>query len=373
MHIDNKIKVIAFYLPQYHPTLDNNLWWGKGFTEWTNVAKAKPLFSGHYQPHIPADLGFYDLRLSEVRQAQAELAQEAGIEGFCYYHYWFGNEKQELEMPFNEVVKLGKPDFPFCLCWANESWYSKFWNKDAKVKSKKLLVEQTYPDKDDNAKHFYSLLSAFRDSRYIKIDDRPIFMIYKPLDFPKVDSFIQEWKTLALKNGLKGIYFIGYTLRIETEYKKIINAGFDAVNSCRLDQITIDKNFFLNFIKSAIRKSENLIFHRPMRIRYAKAMLQFVGKEEKINNIFPTLIPNWDHTPRSGYNGYLYTKSTPELFEKHALQVFNMINSKPEDDRICFLKSWNEWGEGNYMEPDLKFGKKYIYALRSALQRGSDK
>ena len=136
-------KVIAFYLPQFHPTPHNDEWWGKGFTEWTNVGKAKPLFWGHYQPKVPADLGYYDLRLSEVREAQAELAREAGIYGFCYYHYWFGDGKEELELPFDEVLRLGKPDIPFMLCWANESWHKKFWNKDGIGTSKQVLVEQT--------------------------------------------------------------------------------------------------------------------------------------------------------------------------------------------------------------------------------------
>ena len=136
-----KARVIAFYLPQYHPTIDNDKWWGKGFTEWTNVGKAKPLFHGHYQPKVPADLGYYDLRLPEIREEQAKMAREAGIEGFCYYHYWFGNGKRELERPFNEVLRLGKPEYPFCLCWANESWHAKLWNKDGNYSSK-MLIEQ---------------------------------------------------------------------------------------------------------------------------------------------------------------------------------------------------------------------------------------
>lgn len=149
----SKPKLIAFYLPQYHPTLDNDKWWGKGFTEWTNVGKAKPLFIGHYQPKVPADLGYYDLRVPEVRELQASLAKEAGIYGFCYYHYWFGNGRKELELPFAEVLKSEKPNFPFCLCWANESWHSKFWNKDGSIE-KKILIEQLYPGDDDIINHF---------------------------------------------------------------------------------------------------------------------------------------------------------------------------------------------------------------------------
>ena len=141
--MENKIKIIAFYLPQFHPFKENDEWWGKGFTEWTNVAKAKPLFKGHYQPKIPADLGFYDLRLPEVREEQAQLAKQAGIYGFCYWHYWF-NGQELMERPWNEVVNSENPDFPFCIGWANESWMSKMWNKDGSIAAGKILIEQTY-------------------------------------------------------------------------------------------------------------------------------------------------------------------------------------------------------------------------------------
>ena len=222
-----KIRAIAFYLPQYHPTKENDEWWGKGFTEWTNVAKARPLFKGHIQPHIPADLGFYDLRLSESREAQAALAQKYGIEGFCYWHYWFGNGKRLLERPFNEVLKSGKPDFPFCLAWANHSWMKKLWDPNATFKDK-LLMEQTYPGDDDIKAHFYTVLPAFQDKRYITVNGCPLFLIYAPLDYKEVSRFIEMWRSLALQNGLKGIYFVGQggmPFR-----SKILSLGFDAFN-----------------------------------------------------------------------------------------------------------------------------------------------
>ena len=243
-----RAKIIAYYPPQYHPTPDNDKWWGKGFTEWTNVAKASPLFKGHYQPKIPADLGFYDLRLPEVREQQAQLARQAGLEGFCYYHYWFGNGKQELELPFNEVVRSGKPDFPFCLCWANESWYAKSWNKDGKVGKANLLIQQEYPGTADHEKHFYTLLSALKDPRYIKIENKPVFVIYKPLQFPNVRHFIGEWNSLAIRNGLEGIYFIGYTTNVEYEYNQITEQGFDAVNSCNLSRFFQLREFYNQYV-----------------------------------------------------------------------------------------------------------------------------
>ncbi|MBR1455274.1 MAG: glycoside hydrolase family 99-like domain-containing protein, partial [Lachnospiraceae bacterium] len=194
-----KARVIAFYLPQFHPTPENDKFWGKGFTEWTNVAKAKPLFKGHHQPHIPADLGFYDLRMPEVRDAQAKLARDAGIEGFCYWHYWFGNGKQFLQKIFDEVVESGKPDFPFCVGWANHSWNNKNWVNTPTFSKDYYIAEQTYPGAEDNEKHFYSLLKAFKDPRYIKVDGKLLFYIFAPLKFPNVSAFISQWNELAKK------------------------------------------------------------------------------------------------------------------------------------------------------------------------------
>lgn len=356
------MEIIAYYLPQYHPTPDNDRWWGKGFTEWTNVAKAKPLFRGHYQPKIPADLGFYDLRNDWVREEQAQLAHKAGVTGFCYYHYWFGNGKKELEIPFNKVLKSGKPDFPFCLCWANESWYRKFWNKDGEVIDSKFLIEQNYPGENDHINHFNHLLSAFKDDRYIKIDNKPIFVIYKPLTFPQVDDFIKLWNKLAIDNGFNGIFFIGFTYNVEKEGEEILKAGFNAVDSCRLNRNRI-KNFGWFF-----RKLLSVVFHTPRKTSYKKYYPKLIGDIEKDHpKIFPTLIPNWDHTPRSGINGDLMTKSRPEYFKKHCLDVLRAISKKDKNSQICFLKSWNEWGEGNYMEPDLKYGHGYINALSEAI------
>lgn len=361
--MNKKPEIIAFYLPQYHPTPHNNKWWGEGFTEWTNVAKAKPLFPGHYQPKIPADLGFYDLRMAEVRAKQVELAKEAGVTGFCYYHYWFGNGEQELELPFNEVVKSGEPNFPFCLCWANETWGRKMWNKDGAVIGQEILAEQKYPGEQDDIMHFNSLLPAFKDKRYIKIDGKPLFMIYRPFAFDEVSRFIKLWNTLAKENGLDGFYFVGYSLFANQEYDYLKRLGFDAIVSCRLDRnVKHDLGW-------AIRKLISVFFHTPRRIEYKKIIPTFTNEFDKKDDVFPTMIPNWDHTPRSGVNGDLFTNSTPDLFELHASQILSNIIDKPLNRQICFIKSWNEWGEGNYMEPDLKYGRGYIRALANVIKK----
>lgn len=358
-------KVIAFYLPQYHPTKHNNEWWGEGFTEWTNVGKAKKLYPGHYQPKVPADLGYYDLRLSDVKEKQAQLAKEAGIYGFCYYHYWFSEGNEELELPFNQVVESGKPDFPFCLCWANESWYSKFWNKDGSS-SKSLLIEQKYLGKEDNEKHFYSLLTAFKDKRYIRVHGKLLFLIYQPLQFQDFDALKQQWNQLAEENGLEGFYFVGQVINHEL-INQVYKAGFDAVNHChRLDYVFQYRKSYkiVDVLISRIKK----LFGFPFIVTYKYAIKHGLCQDDYKATVYPTMMPNWDHTPRSGDGGTVLHNSTPELFKIHALDILKTTKDKPKEDKIVFLKSWNEWGEGNYMEPDLKFGKGYIYALKDALE-----
>ncbi|MDY6331774.1 MAG: glycoside hydrolase family 99-like domain-containing protein [Fibrobacter sp.] len=358
----DKPLIIAYYLPQYHPIPENDEWWGKGFTEWTNVARAKPLFKGHYQPKIPADLGFYDLRVPEVREQQAELAREAGVDGFCYWHYWFGNGKQLLERPFREVLESGKPNFPFCLGWANESWESKIWSKDG-VKSKKILIEQTYPGIEDIDNHFYSLVKAFKDPRYIRIENQPIFHIYQPLNHPNIKFFIDRWNYLVKKENIASkFYFIAGANDFNfTEMPKL---GFDAaiINlTGRMQTPYKKRNIFLRAFHYFFR----LTLFRPLLISYKKS-LNYLWNE-KIDSeefIIPSLLPNWDHSPRSGSRFFILTNPTPQLFKTLCLRVLNGIKNKK--NKIIFVKSWNEWGEGNYMEPDMQFGKGYIKALAEA-------
>lgn len=359
--MSKKAKVIALYLPQYHPTPDNDKWWGEGFTEWTNVVKAKKLYKGHYQPKIPANLGFYDLRLPEVREKQVAMAKRAGIEAFCYYHYWFGNGKQELERPFQEVVASGKPDFPFCLCWANEPWYSKMWNQDGSIE-KNLLVNQIYPGYEENEQHFYALLDAFKDPRYYKINGRLVFMVYKPYHFKEITSFMKQWNDLAMHNGLNGFHFIGHCQnpKSQKDVDDMKALGFDAINVLHLTN-------FQNFSPSLVKRIWNYLTHQLVKLPYIndyKSLLpRLIGPEASRPDVYPSLVPNWDHTPRSGIGGYLFDNCTPELFGRHCQMVFDAIKDKNDEEKIVFLKSWNEWGEGNYMEPDLKYGFGYIDAL----------
>jgi hypothetical protein len=355
------MQLIAYYLPQFHPIKENNKWWGEGFTEWTNVAKAIPLFRGHEQPKIPADLGFYDLRCPETRDTQANLAKQYGITGFCYWHYWFGNGKRLLERPFNEVLESGKPDFPFCVGWANHTWSNKTWANNAVVK-KKILIEQCYPGIDDYINHFYTLLPAFKDQRYIRIDNKPIFVVYAPLEHPDMSAFIELWQKLAKENDLEGVFFIGHVRGYENK-DDILNLGVDAVNIVRLNVVDILRKTPAHWVQ----KIQQLYCNMPYRIPYSKAINFWNPQEDKQSNSFPTIIPNWDHTPRSGSQGVVLIGSTPNLFKKHLTKVFDIVRKKPENRQIAFIKSWNEWSEGNYLEPDLKYGLQYLEKIKELL------
>ena len=354
---NNKLRIIAFYLPQFHPIPENDAWWGKGFTEWTNVGKARKYFPGHYQPRVPADLGYYDLRVPETRESQAELARNAGIDGFCYWHYWFDEKHQLLERPFNEVLKSGKPDFPFCLAWANENWYAKLWDKD--VRKDRLLIEQTYKGVEQYTKHFYDVLPAFKDERYIKVDGKPVFMIYKPLVNEEIPVFIQTWRKLALWNGFPGIYLIGQCCNDRKNLNKYFGLDLDAVNTCCINYYASKRNFFAKSVYYIFR----YLFRKSFVVPYKKVSKMFFDKATDIDErVCPSIITGWDHTPRSGRNGAVFSKETPAQFGHHAEMVIK--NTK---GRFIFIKSWNEWAEGNYLEPDLKYGKAYLDELKKIL------
>jgi lipopolysaccharide biosynthesis protein len=381
---NKKARVLAYYLPQFHPIPENDEWWGPGFTEWTNVAKAKPRFKGHVQPRIPADLGFYDLRLPETREKQAELAKAAGIEGFCYYHYWFGNGRQLLERPFNEVVESGKPDFPFCLCWANHTWGGTTWTNASMKAEKHIFMEQTYPGEEDNKEHFYSLLQAFKDKRYITVDGKLLFAIYDPFSFDGVELFIKQWRELAEKNGLPGFHFVGLlqssSLASYMEAKRknanteddvlervdrILKMGFDAiVTDSKYRAQLLSKGVFRVALHSFMTKKLGIDY--TDRYKQADINKHLFLEADKKENIYPTIFPNWDRTPRSN-NDAILVDSTPEVFKDCLLKAQSIIDSKEPEHRLVFMKSWNEWGEGNYVEPDLQYGRGYLNALKEAL------
>lgn len=379
-----KARVIAYYLPQFHPIPENDEVWGKGFTEWTNVAKAKPLFRGHYQPRIPADLGFYDLRLPEIREQQAQMAREAGIEGFCYYHYWMGNGKQLLQRPFEEVLASGKPDFPFCLCWANHEWTTRTWQNGGKTK---MIAPMVYSGDEDYTAHFNYVLPALRDKRYITVDGKPLFSIYDPYHFTGVRRFMELWRQLAKENGLPDIHFTAWMSSTSTikrkddgsiervlpnlkssadVYNQILSLGFDSITSygkSRAEMLYMGK--YMRIITKYVHK--HIPFLPSLRYNYAKVMPHFFAPEDSWENVFPTIFPQWDRTPRAGSSEGIYVNATPDNFKRHIEDALNVIKDKQQEHQILFLKSWNEWGEGNYVEPDLRYGHGFLDAIRETV------
>ena len=358
-----KAKVIAYYLPQYYPTKENDEWWGKGFTEWTNVAKAKPLFRGHEQPNIPADLGFYDLRLPEVREEQANMAREAGIDAFCYWHYWFGNGVQLLEKPLQEVVRLGKPDFPFCLGWANHPWRKKQWNKDVSRLDQSLLMDMQYPGEEDVILHFNTMLPVFQDKRYYRIDGKLVFLIYVVKDIPYLEKFISKWRELATANGLPGFYFIGHVNSMdEIEYSRRFD--FDHLVYENHFSVFEPSNLWLNRIKTVVSSLTKI----PLSVISYKKFVEKIDYSIVRNNqdVFPTVYSNWDTSPRLGAAARIITDPDPRYFKILIEKVLDIIKNR--DEKVIFVKSWNEWAEGNYLEPDLKYGKGRLEALRNAIE-----
>jgi len=348
-------RAIAFYLPQFHPIPENDEWWGKGFTEWTNTAKAKPLFRGHHQPNTPTDLGFYDLRVPESRIAQAEMAKKYGIEGFCYYHYWFAG-KRLIERPFNEVLESGEPDFPFCLCWANQTWTG-IWHGAPN----RILIEQTYPGMQDYEDHFYELLKAFTDKRYITVDGKPVFLIYRPTEIPELNKVTDFWRELAVKEGLPGLHLVGVS---HFETWNPADFGLDAA----VDQRLQGKN---NHISNAfpLLKLQALFGKQlPTIYNYEEIITTLVRTEMPDYESYPCVIPNWDNTPRSGTNGVVFKNVTPELFQQQLQRAVERIKPLPENRKFIFLKAWNEWAEGNYVEPDLRSGTLFLDIIQKALK-----
>lgn len=378
-------RLIALYLPQFHEIPENNRWWGDGFTEWTNVRRAKPSFKGHEQPKVPGELGYYNLLDADIKQKQADLAREAGIEGFCYYHYWFGLDeqgkgKQLLETPLQQVVESGKPDFPFCLCWANHTWSNKTWEKSSAMIKEQVLMAQEYGGVADYTAHFYRILPAFRDPRYMKVDGKLLFFIYDCILFTDVAHFISLWRELAQKEGLPGFCFVAMmpsTLSTDLYSGKVclpnlqssqaiidyaLALGFDCVNTFgkrRGELLSIGK--WRSLINKVLMR---LHLMHSENYDYEKTVAGFFAPEDKQENVFPTVMPQWDRTARVGRADGVYTNATPEKWGEHLRQARRLIQHKDSEHQIIVIKSWNEWAEGNYLEPDQQYGKAWINVMK---------
>ncbi len=352
------IRFVAFYLPQFHPIPENDAWWGKGFTEWTNVVKATTLFTGHKQPRLPSELGFYDLRLPEARQAQAKLAREHGIEGFCYWHYWFEGQRL-LELPFNEVLRTGEPDFPFCLAWANESW-SRRWlgeNKD-------ILMRQSYSPADD-LNHIRWLLQAFADRRCIRVDGRPVFMIYRPTDLPKPRRTTDLFRNECIRNGLPEPFLIGSNSHCwDVDCQTL---GFDRT-LLFMPQLGNLPEFMVDGPTESRRTRNAKLGVESDTLKlydYEEAVVSMLGNRRSYSHsVYPSIFVGWDNVPRRGEHGIIIVNSSPAVFGRHLAHLANEVQQHPEDERFVFINAWNEWAEGNYLEPDIWTGRGHLEEVR---------
>jgi lipopolysaccharide biosynthesis protein len=369
--IHHKVRTIAIYLPQFHPIPENDLWWGKGFTEWRNVVKAKPRFEGHYQPHLPADLGFYDLRLAETRQAQVDLAKKYGVYGFCYYHYWF-NGRRILERPFTEVFESGKPDFPFMLCWANENW-TRIWDGG----EGSVLLEQKYSPEDD-LKHINALIPYFKDERYIKIEGRPVFCIYKDSAFPDIQSTLQVFKGECAKHGIN-LYVCRFERARGTKADNPHGLGFDAAidfqplsrsykdyrksKKTTFKYLRYDK--YLDFLKRKILKRK---VERDSIIDLSEFVDFDIKRQYPNYKLFPGVSPGWDNSSRRvGRKATIFKNGTPEVFRKWIRNKLTHFTPYSREENFLFVNAWNEWAEGNHLEPCEKYGLAYLEILREEL------
>lgn len=362
--IKPSVRLIAMYLPQFHPIPENDVWWGAGFTEWTNVAKARPLFRGHYQPRLPSDLGFYDLRVPEVRATQAALARQHGISGFCYYHYWF-NGRRVLERPFSEVLSSGEPDFPFCLCWANENW-TRVWDGGAE----EILLRQEYSLEDD-LEHIKSLIPVFSNKRYIRINGRPLFLVYRTEHLPNPLRTAQIWRDYARQSGVGELYLV----RVESFLTGIDprSIGFDAAVEFSPDWKTLSMSLRRGLWHRLMMKGGvyNRVYLENFVCEYqllAERMLSKVNPEFKR---FRCVTPSFDNSARRTRNAAIFLGSTPGKFKEWLKQTVEMtVCEKSGDERIVFINAWNEWGEGNYLEPDARWGRAYLEAVAKVINNG---
>jgi lipopolysaccharide biosynthesis protein len=357
---DSALRSVAFYLPQFHPIPENDDWWGTGFTEWRSVVNARPLFRGHPQPHLPADLGFYDLRLAEARAAQAELAARYGIDAFCYYHYWFEGRRL-LNQPFAFVLASGEPDFPFCLCWANESW-TRTWNG----KSDEPLLRQTYSEADDRV-HAQWMAAAFADPRYVRVGGRPLFLVYRASALPDARRTTDVWRAEVTRLGIDEPYLCAVQ-SAAAEHVDPVTLGFDAAVEFAPDFAVVDRLSGDLAFRRALRRA--LAAGSPRRrnsVRSYQAMVDaMLAKPDVPYTRYRGVTPGFDNSARRPEGGALILAgSTPDAYRAWVTAI---VQRRSANESLLFVNAWNEWAEGNHLEPCQRWGTAYLEAHLAAVR-----
>jgi lipopolysaccharide biosynthesis protein len=358
-----KIKPIAIYLPQFHPIPENDKWWGKGFTEWTNVTKATPRFDGHYQPHLPADLGFYDLRLEESRLQQEALAKDHNIYGFCYYHYWF-NGKRFLHEPLDRKLENSKEDFPFMLCWANENWTRRWDGEDHEI-----LSLQEYNFEDDKSHFEFLCKKYFKDERYIRHEGKPVFLVYRPKLFKDINKTIEIWRNVARKEGIGEVH-LGYTqswgitdtpLSMGFDFAVEFQPNFPQTETKRktvFDKIK-NKAYKYCFLKENDKLNDKIFDY--------KKFVEIQKEKTFKSDVSPCIVPMWDNSARRKKNAFIFTDSTPEKYGNWLNFILKNFPWDVNKEKFLFINAWNEWAEGNHLEPCQKWGKSYLEITKANL------
>ena len=340
------VRLIALYLPQFHPIPENDMWWGKGFTEWTNVVKAGPLFHGHPQPDLPADLGFYDLRLADTRREQAALAREHGVFGFCYYHYWFSG-RRVLDRPFREVLESGQPDFPFCLCWANENWTRAWDGHDRDV-----LLRQDHTTADDRA-HIRWLADAMRDPRYIRVDDKPLLLVYRPSKLVRSPSTADVWREEARALGVGELCLVGVA----------------AFPEDRIDPATFGFDASMEFQPNWDNLGPPVLQTDAVRVfNYRDVAIRAWTHPAPTHRHYHCVLPGWDNSPRRRRGAVVLDAATPEVYAEWLEQAIDRSMPHRDGSRIVFLNAWNEWAEGAHLEPGVRWSRDYLDATGGTLK-----
>lgn len=359
MHEENQgdVKAIAFHLPQFHEIPENNEWWGEGFTEWTNTKRAKPYFKGHYQPHVPhEDIGYYNLLERDIKKKQIEMAKTYGIYGFCYYYYWF-HGKRLLEKPLYQILEDKSLDFPFCLCWANETWSKRWDGKDHEI-----LIEQRFSPEDD-IDFIQGVIPFFKDDRYIRINGRPVLLVWRSEKLPDPMATVNRWQEEVKKAGLPPVYLI----RVESHATDITPSdhGFDA---------SVD--FAPNGANMGMMPQESQPIDAPKSMNFFDYLGTMHNIFERVNvtyKRFQGVFVSWDNVARKKDSGNVYLNSSPESFQYLLSRVAeNTKKNFDKEERLLFINAWNEWAEGCHLEPDEKYGYEFLEACKRVLLPSKD-